>query len=183
MSQGSGYPSVKDTVSNFDEPSEASTEFSSNLPNELASAMEATQRTIGVDPLNLNAIGNSTTFTTIAEMLVHLARVEVGETASWALNNTETSKSVTTTSGRFTDVDNCAIFLMTVGDYTPDNNVGASGNAARGNEKFGVSNVSLSSGNLSFNIRRRVLAEDGSTDLDTLSETKTTRWLAIEWPF
>ena len=178
MSKGSGFPAVKDTVSNFDEPAEGSAILNANIPNEMASSVEAIQQTVGTDPLDLSGIGNSTTFANVAEMLRDLCRIEIGETGTWSNAVTpEASKAITTTSGRFTDLTNIVVFLQGFGQYQPNN-------GTRRIELFTVYDLrSLSGGNFTFDIYRRTTDSAGDIVGGSYTGTATVKWLAFEWPY
>ena len=163
MSQGSGYPSVKDTTANFLPPTTAATKFNSNLPNEMAAAMEAAQITCGADPLDLTDIAQGS-FADIATMLLKLCRVEVGTSANFA--NGDKKKTITTTSGRFTDLDSVMIMLSPEGQYQP-------ASSSDSIESFTIYNLrTLTSGNFTFDIYRRLPATHNDV---------VVKWIVIEW--
>lgn len=164
MPEGSGFPVIIDNASSFTAPASASAKWGANLPNEIALAMEATQLTVGADPLDLSSIGHASAFGDIATMLQKLARVEVGTSANFSSG--QKSKTITTTSGRFTDLSSIMVMLSPEGSYRPQ----ASGNDI---ELFTIYDLrSLSGGNFTFDIYRRLPATHNAVAV---------KWLAIEW--
>lgn len=159
MSRGSSFPASDDV---FAAVVEATTAYAANLPNEVASALEAVQIQLGVNPSDLSASGaniGGTDHGTVGALLLARARWEVG--SDTFAGGGGSSVAVTFAGARFTSAPK--VFLM------PER---AAGGAPSGDDAFSVSGTTTSG----FTAYRNTTGGSPNTSAHVF------KYLAIQWP-